>query len=205
MQATIIKGTYHRHGVVTELVDCFVAGLKQEHPDAVVSIIELLDARVEFCCGCGECGNTDAAKPLGDCSITADDTRDILEQMLASDVVVFATPIYLLGPTAIMKRFMERMIVVTKPSGVGTSARTPKRRHKIGVVLLSSGAPYPINVLAGMTRYPSRILGMLCGMVGCGRVFRLKAGGIETSQRLRNGYRRKATQLGRRVALSARP
>ncbi len=203
MKAVIIKGTYHRSGVISELVDNLVAGLCAVRPEAEVTLIDLLDAHVEFCRGCGSCTETSPDKPLGDCSITEDDVRGILEQVLECDVLVFATPIYMFGPTAVMKRFMERMLAVMKPSRMGPAGRPRKRRDKVGVVLLSSGAPYPLNVLAGMTRYPSRILGMLCGHAGCGRVFRLKAGGIQSSTKNRERYNRKARELGRRTARSA--
>ena len=98
---------------------------------------------------------------------------------------------------------MERMIATMKASGRGPVGRSAKRRDKVGVVLLSSGAPYPFNVLLGITRYPSRILGMLAGLAGCGRVYRLKAGGIEASPKLRERYKRKSSELGRRAARTA--
>jgi len=86
---------------------------------------------------------------------------------------------------------------------MGPAGRPQKRRDKVGVVLLSSGAPYPINVLWGMTRYPSRMLGWLCGHAGCGRVLRLKAGGIQAFSKTRERYNRKARELGRRAARAA--
>ncbi len=203
MKAIIIRGTYHRDGVISELVDNLVAGLCEVQPEAEVSLIDLLDAHIEFCRGCANCIETSPDKSLGDCSIEEDDVRGILEQVLACDVLVFATPVYLYGPTAVMKRFMERMIAMMKPSRMGPTGRVQKRRNKIGVVLLSSGAPYPMNVVLGITRYPSRMLGWLCGHAGCGRVFRLKAGGIQASSKTRERYKQKARKLGRRAAQAA--
>ncbi len=203
MKAVIIKGTYHRDGVVSGLVDSFVVGLKESAPDVDVRPIDLLDVTVEFCRGCGRCAEDDPAKPLGDCTISGDDVRGILEQVVDCDVLVFATPIYELGPTAIMKRFMERMLPTLRPGKFGPAGRASRRRDRVGVVLLSSGAPYPVNMLAGMTRYPAGILGKLSRMAGCGRIYTLRAGAVEASDKNRERFNRKARDLGRKAGRQA--
>lgn len=204
MKAAIIKGTYHRDGVISELVDSFLVGLQDADPRAEVEIVDLLDARVEFCRGCGKCSEDDPSRSIGQCTITDDETRAILSKMVDADVVAFATPVYIYGPTALMKRLMERMLAVMKPGKMGMpTGRSPKHKNKVGVILLSSGCPYPLNVILGITRYATRTLGILAGGVGCGRVYMLKSGGIETSEKLRHKYRNKAVALGRKAGHAA--
>ena len=206
MKAVIVKGTYHRQGVISQLVQSFVDGLKEARPYAEVRVIDLLDAEIGFCRGCGRCSGDDLTKPLGDCSVRDDDTREVLEEVVSSDILVLATPVYVMGPTALMKRLMERMLAMMKPGWMGIpTGRTPRRRDKVGVVLLSSGCPYPINALSGITRYPAGVLGRLARGAGCGTVLNLKAGGVEESERLRRTYNAKARALGRKAGLKATP
>ncbi|MBN1857500.1 MAG: flavodoxin family protein [Dehalococcoidia bacterium] len=203
MNAVVVSGTYHQNGAVSGLVEAFVAGLKEEAPDAEVRIVDLLEANVEFCRGCGNCTADNPAKAIGDCSITDDDVRGILEEMIEADVLVLATPVYELGPTALMKRFMERMLATLRPGKFGPAPRTPKRSKKVGVVLLSTGAPYPLNVVTGMTRYPAGILARLARGCGCGRIQTLKAGAVESSEKVRARYANKARDLGRKAGRAA--
>ena len=105
MKAVIIKGSYHRDGHIALLADNFVKGLTT-NPNVEVQIIDLLDVNIEFCRGCLNCQKNES-RDIGVCSIK-DGTEHIMREMLDSDLLVLASPIYILGPTALMKRFIER-------------------------------------------------------------------------------------------------
>jgi hypothetical protein len=46
-----------------------------------------------------------------------------------------------------------------------------------------TGAPYPINLLLGFTRYPKKILSLFCRFYGCGKTVLLPAGGVGGSEK----------------------
>jgi len=103
----------------TKKVTAFVASARKKHTrDAVVlflnhlksmgdvetEIVRLHDYRLEFCRGCKVC----FARGEEHCPLK--DDRDLLiEKMMASDGVVFATPNYSFQVAGIMKTFLDRL------------------------------------------------------------------------------------------------
>ena len=69
-----------------------------------VQIIDVIDRHIEFCRGCFSC------KQNGGCCIIDDDMREILEQMLASDLLLFSFPLHSYGMPAAMKNLVDRML-----------------------------------------------------------------------------------------------
>jgi multimeric flavodoxin WrbA len=199
MKIAIIQGSYHKSGATAGLVDQFIAGVKSKNPEAEILHFNLLDKKIEYCSGCNQCTKADG-QPVGECSIKDDEMRAIIAACLAADCLVIATPIYEYGPTAILKKWMERSLPLLLPGRFGPPVpRNPRLKQKQGVVLLSSGAPWPFNRLMGITRYPVKILPMLCRFYGCGRVFVLPAGGLEALPKAKERFGRKAFALGERV------
>lgn len=198
----ILNGSYHETGDIAFLIDRFVEGVRESDPDAEIQIVRLRERKIEYCRGCWVCGNLEnIKKPIGTCPIE-DDVRPLLEQSLACDVLVYASPVYEMGPTAVMKKFLERNLPVVGGIGItGFKGRQLKRKGKTGVVILCSGAPYPINLLLGFTRYPKKILSLFCRFYGCAKTVLLPAGGVGgSSEKLRQVWGNKACKLGKRLA-----
>lgn len=192
-KAVIINGSYKENGMTSALVKSFKIGLKKAKPSIEIEQINLSQTPVHFCKGCETCSKT--GKEIGFCCIT-DDVKLILPHMLSCDILVYATPIYEFGPTALMKRFMERNIPILKPGSVIPIGRNPIRKEKIGVLLLSSGASYPINVVFGVTKYPTRRLKLLCKLWSCDKIYTLPAGGMEKNEVIKQKWLDKAERLG---------
>jgi multimeric flavodoxin WrbA len=159
VRVVVVDGSHRAGGMTSALVNGFIGGVISMVPDADVLVIPLRDTRVEFCTGCNGC--TGSPGPIGKCSID-DGVGRLLPQLLECDVLVFASPVYELGPSALMKRFMERCLPAIRFGIPYPKGRNPARKGKLGVVLLSSGAPHPFNVAFGYTRYPNMILKMMC-------------------------------------------
>ena len=68
----------------------FLGGMNEAAPQEVQSI-NVADMHIEFCRGCFACKYNG-----GRCAID-DDMREILEQMLASDLLLFSFPLYCYG------------------------------------------------------------------------------------------------------------
>jgi multimeric flavodoxin WrbA len=196
----IINGSYHETGDIAFLIDRFAEGFRETARDASIEIVHLKDAKIEYCRGCWVCGNPEnIKKPIGSCPIE-DDVCFLLEKSLACDVLVYASPVYEMGPTALMKKFLERNLPVVGGIKIGFKSRQARKKGKTGAVILSSGAPYPINALLGFTRYPKKILSLFCRFYGCSKIFLLPAGGVGGSEKMRMTWGQKAYKLGKRLA-----
>ena len=64
--------------------------------------IFLAEKKIHYCTGCGACAN--ATRPC----VQKDDVAEILEKMIASDVIVLGTPVYFYTMCGQMKTFIDR-------------------------------------------------------------------------------------------------
>jgi multimeric flavodoxin WrbA len=199
MNITIINGTYHKDGVISSLIDSFINGVKKINDKANINIYNLIDIDTKFCKGCSSCNKNDG-KTIGECSIK-DGTEKILQNMLDSDLLVYACPIYEYSITAIMKRFMERSMPLLLPGKGIPKYRNKIRKNKNGIIILSSGAPTPINKLMGMTKYPLMILKWFTRAFACNKIFKIIAGGMHGSNKTKRKYLNESYNLGMKLAL----
>lgn len=81
----------------------FLAGMREAAPQEVQTI-DVIDRHIEFCRGCFTC------KRNGGQCVIDDDMRDILEQMLASEVLLFSFPLHSYGMPAALKSLVDRML-----------------------------------------------------------------------------------------------
>ena len=107
---------------------------------AQVEAVELREKRIKNCIGCFTCWT----KTPGICVHKDDMTKELFPKWLASDLVVYATPLYHFTMNASMKAFVERTLPVAEPffeheDGV---TRHPLR-HKIPPAVVLSVAGFP--------------------------------------------------------------
>jgi len=79
---------------------------------AATKSIELVKRNIRYCMGCSTCFETKPELKIGHCPIK-DDMASILEEYVAADGYVFASPVYDVYVTALMKTFLERKIALT--------------------------------------------------------------------------------------------
>jgi multimeric flavodoxin WrbA len=185
--------------MTAELIASFKSGLLKGNSKAQVTEISLVDLDVKFCTGTAVCGQNDG-KAIGECVIK-DGMNGVLQEMVACDRLVFASPVYWMTQTALTQRFLERCLPLLQFSSFGPRPRNKVRRGKKGLVIVSTGAPYPFNVLMGFTRHTVRMLSVACRMSGCERILALKAGGMERDPRAKERFVRQSYELGRKLAV----
>ena len=99
MKIVILMGSPNRNGSTNILVENFVKGAKEAgHP---TEVIDVCHADIHPCIGCVKCGYE------GPC-VQKDDVEMIRKKLLASDMVVFATPLYYYGMSAQLKTVVDR-------------------------------------------------------------------------------------------------
>jgi multimeric flavodoxin WrbA len=103
---TAVLGTYRKGGVIDGVVDEILDSARAE--GSVTEKIYLTDRHIEFCNNCRVC-TQQPGTIRGGCPLR-DEMGDILDQLDRSDVIVLASPVNFFTVTAIMKRFIERLV-----------------------------------------------------------------------------------------------
>lgn len=99
MRIVVLMGSPNRNGSTSILVENFVKGVTEAGHDC--EVIDVCHADVHPCTGCVACGYE------GQC-VQKDDVEMIRAKLLASDMVVLATPLYYYGMSAQLKTVVDR-------------------------------------------------------------------------------------------------
>jgi putative NADPH-quinone reductase len=198
MKITAVLGSYRRGGMVQSAVAEILAAARTQ--GAEVETIDLLDAHIEFCTNCRAC-TQEAGTMRGACPLP-DDMNRILDTLARSDAIVLASPINFWNVTALMKRFVERLVCFAYwPWGQGIPKMRPTPKTKRAVVVSACAAPALVGrYLTGAVR----LLASTAGMLGARKVDVLVIGFAcrDRDSRLSDAVRRKARRLGLKLCRS---
>lgn len=120
------------------MLSALVEGM--EDAGAEVEVVHLRTKNIRNCVGCYTCWT----KTPGRCIHRDDMSKELLGKFVASDIAVFATPLYHFTMNAAMKAFIERTLPVLEPflKTSGEVTYHPLRtRHPAVVVLSVAGFP----------------------------------------------------------------
>jgi multimeric flavodoxin WrbA len=98
-----------KKGVTERILQRFLAGAAEA--GAETETVYLADKKIKFCTGCFSCWMVHP----GRCIHKNDDMDALRQLMRKSDILVYASPVYIDGITAIMKNFMERCMPNAQP------------------------------------------------------------------------------------------
>lgn len=123
------NGSQRKAGNTSILLKYFVEGAR--HKNGTIQSYYAHELDIDYCKGCLRCNL------IGECSVRNDDWEKLSVEILASDVLVFATPIYFHHVTAPLKAVVDRFrsFVEVKLSETGL-IHTPRLRWKKDFVLL---------------------------------------------------------------------
>lgn len=99
----------------------FLEGMQEAAPQDI-RIIDVIDQHIEYCRGCFAC------KRNGGTCRHQDDMRGILEEILASDLLLFSFPLYSYGMPAPLKNLIDR----TMPLSSMAMQRVGDRYEHVG-------------------------------------------------------------------------
>jgi putative NADPH-quinone reductase len=109
MKITVFNGSSKAEAGNTQfMVDAFGEGATAA--GAEIETVFLVKKNYKGCQGCFHCW----MKTPGKC-IFDDDVAEMLEKFKESDIVVFATPLYVDNVSGLMKNFMDRLIPIADP------------------------------------------------------------------------------------------
>lgn len=123
MKILAVVGSPRKGGNTEILVSRIAEGARAG--GAQVEIIHLGDLHIHECDGCHACWR---GRP---CS-KEDDMRGLYPKIAAGDAIVFGTPVYWYGPTALMKAFIDRFVYF---NGEANRPMVRGKRAAVAVVL----------------------------------------------------------------------
>jgi len=175
-----IVGTY-RKGHITESV---VSALLESAAElgAETEKIYLLDQHIEFCTNCRTCVQQKSPSLRGKC-VHDDDMEQILSKIDAADAVVLASPVNFSTVTALMKRFVERLIPYGYwPWGsVAPKMRNNKNKPKKKAVIITSSA-CPVFLARILMRNPLTVMKMAAMTIGAKVVKKIYYGTVAVTE-----------------------
>ncbi len=136
-QILAVVGSPRKNGNTHLLVSAILEGAAREGVSG--EVVLLGELTIAECSGCHACWQ---GKP---CS-KRDDMNDLFPKIAESDAIVFGTPVYWYGPTALMKGFLDRFVYFNCP------ANRPQVRGKLAVVAcpFEESDPRTAELLLGM-------------------------------------------------------
>jgi multimeric flavodoxin WrbA len=138
-QAVAIVGTYRKGRVIDSAVSEVLKGLEAEGVETTT--VHLLDAHIEFCTNCRAC-TQEPGEQRGPCALK-DDMAGILEKIDQADVVVLASPINFGTVTALMKRFVERLVCTAYWPWESQAYPKPRTKTKTRQAILVTSSACP--------------------------------------------------------------
>jgi len=190
-----IVGTYRRGGVVDTAVDAVLEAAENE--GAEINKIYLLDKHIEFCANCRTCTQMPGAEP-GTCVID-DDMSDLMAAIDRADALILASPMNFWTVTALMKRFIERLVCTAYwPWGAGAPQVRNKRSSKRAVIVASSAAP---ALMARASTHLVKLLKSVARLLGAKTIGVLFIGcaAKHEKQDIGTRARKKARRLGKKL------
>jgi len=193
-----IVGSYRKNGIIDQTVTAILAAAEEHGADT--QKVYLTDKTIEFCTNCRACTQDKSNNTHGDCAHD-DDMKAILADIEDAGGLILASPINIGTVTAIMKRFVERLIVYTYwPWGKLVPRKRVRRSRKSAVLVTSSSCPSWL----GRIIMPNalRMMKTSAGLVGAKVVKTLYFGTAcdEPNQKLTPGQLRAATRVGAKLA-----
>ena len=102
MKILVLNGSPKREKSDTmHMTRAFLDGMNETEPQDI-RIIDVIDKHIEYCTGCFTC------KRNGGTCIHDDDMKEILQEMLRSDLLLFRFPLYGYGMPAQLKALTDR-------------------------------------------------------------------------------------------------
>jgi multimeric flavodoxin WrbA len=140
MKITVFSGSHKgREGNTLIMVEEFLKGA--EEAGAETENIILAEKKIRYCRGEFECW----LKTPGSCTMR-DDMDELILKFMASDIVVFACPVYFDNVPVLMKKFIERLSPVLLPyfeEDENGEYRHAKRYEKYPKIAVISNAGLP--------------------------------------------------------------
>lgn len=110
MKILVLNGSPKAKSDTMHLTNAFVEGIAHSGQHQV-EIVNVIEKRIKPCTGCFACWQMQNGK-----CVQQDDQNELLEKIVAADVVIWSFPLYCYGMPSHLKAVCDRIIPLTKMS-----------------------------------------------------------------------------------------
>lgn len=146
MKILVLNGSPKKESTTMFLSNAFIDGLGKSE-DNEIKIVSSYEKNIKYCMGDLSCW----FRQDGHCVIQDDDMNELLDDMVASDIIVWSFPLHCHGIPASLKAVMDRTIAFFKINMAETASCVYHEKNfdlsaKKNVFIISGGYPfYPDN------------------------------------------------------------
>lgn len=144
---------------------------------ANTEMVFLADYNIGYCDGCEKC-YVDDGKEIGECSINDDMTKVLVPKIYTCDGLILGTPSYWSNVSALMKNFIDRMIVFTYDRGDSGPASRLKPGKK-AMLYVVGAVSYRVSSFGGVHYLPFQAMNIICMFNNIEVVDFLTAAGVD--------------------------
>jgi multimeric flavodoxin WrbA len=144
MNILIINASPRKKGIISTLIDELKSSIKSTHN---VEVVRVQDLNIKPCIGCMKC------RPDKTCILPRDDAHILAEKIKNSDMLIFGVPVYWGNMPGTLKMFFDRTVPLFEYCEAKAIRYIPKPqlKGKSAIIIVSSGAPYPYNLLSSQS------------------------------------------------------
>ena len=140
MKILVLNGSPKKEKSDTmHITRAFLGGMKEASAQEI-KIVDVIDRHIAFCCGCFAC------KYNGGRCVIDDSMRELLEQMLKSNLLLFSFPLHSYGMPAALKNLVDRMLPLSSMAMTevnGSYVHVRQREHSHLRFLMICGCGFP--------------------------------------------------------------
>ena len=153
-----ICGSPRKDGNTAVLLNEALKGAGEAGAD--IEKLFLSDYDIKYCDGCEKCYVNDG-KEIGECSINDDMTKLLVPRIFECNGLILGTPSYWSNVSALMKNFIDRMIVFSYDRGdCGPAPRLkPGKKAMLYVV---GAVSYRVSSFGGVHFLPLQAMSIIC-------------------------------------------
>lgn len=140
MKITIINGSPRKNGNTSKMCEAFIEGVKSINSTAEIMTAHLYDLSYKGCTSCFSCKRK-GGRSYGRCAMT-DGLTPVLNEIAISDILVLASPIYLMDVTGEMRSFLERLCYPYGSYETGYRSLAPKKMRTVTIYTMNTLPEY---------------------------------------------------------------
>lgn len=151
MNILILNVSPRKNGVISTLLREFEETIDPNHN---VESVQVQNLKIKPCNGCLKC------RPDKDCILPKDDAHILADKIRNADTLVIGCPVYWGNIPGTLKMFFDRNVSLFEycEAKAIDYIPKPKLKGKKAILIISSGSPFPYNLLSTQSRGAIRSL-----------------------------------------------